>query len=42
VEEMVLEKQKWNSAKLSTGLFFSACISSAGQLFPTQFKILSA
>jgi hypothetical protein len=42
VEEMVLGKQKWNSAIFATGLFFSACISSSGQLYPAQFKILSA
>lgn len=36
--EKVLGKEKWKPAQSSTGLLYSACISRAGQLFPSQFK----
>jgi hypothetical protein len=38
VVEKVLGKEKWKPAQSSTGLLYSACISRAGQLFPSQFK----
>lgn len=33
-------KEKWKPAQSSTGFLYSACMSSAEQLFPSQFKDL--